>query len=240
MFEYIVVGAGFSGAVIAERISSVLNKKVLVIEKREYVGGNCYDYIDENNIIVHRHGPHLFHTDCKEVFDYLSKFTDWHIYHHRVLAYVNGKKIPIPFNFNSIDMLFPAVLSGKLQATLLKKYPAGSRVPILEMRKTDNRDLQFLSDFIYQQIYKNYTVKQWGKKPEEIGRDVTARVPVVIGRDDRYFTDKYQAVPAEGYSKIFQTILKHENIKLLLNADLKDYITLDFESGKIYFRGQEN
>lgn len=239
MFDYIVIGAGFAGAVIAERIAGILNRKVLVIEKRDHIGGNCYDYRDKNNIIIHKYGPHLFHTDCKKVFDYLSNFTDWHSYHHRVLAFVKGKKVPVPFNFNSMDMLFPAELSIRLQKILLKKYPAFSRVPILEMRKTNDRDLQFLANFIYEQIFMNYTVKQWGKKPEEITPDVTARVPVVMGRDDRYFTDKYQAVPAEGYTKIFERMLNHPDIKLMLNTDFKKVIKLDFKKGKTYFSGQE-
>ena len=239
MFDYIVVGSGFAGSVIAERIANVLNKKVLIIEKRTHIGGNCYDYRTKEGIIVHRYGPHLFHTNYKEVFDCLSNFTDWHIYHHRVLAFIDGKKVPVPFNFNSIEMLFPKSLTEKLINKLLSKYFYGSKIPILELRKENDKDLKFLADFIYKKVFKNYTAKQWGKKPEEIDPEVTARVPIFIGRDDRYFNDKYQAVPTEGYTKIFERMLAHPNIKLMLNTDFREVIKIDLETRKIYFFGQE-
>jgi UDP-galactopyranose mutase len=239
LFEYIIVGSGFAGSVIAERIANVLNKKVLIIEKRNHIGGNCYDYKDRNGIIVHKYGPHLFHTNYKEVFDYLSNFTDWDIYHHRVLAFIDGKKVPIPFNFNSIEQLFPNTLAKKLEKKLLNRYKYGSKIPILELKKEEDKDLRFLADFIYEKVFRNYTAKQWGMKPEEIDPEVTARVPVLIGRDDRYFNDKYQAIPKEGYTKIFERMLNHPNIKLMLNTDYKEVINIDFEDKKIYFFEQE-
>lgn len=239
MFNYIIIGSGFAGSVIAERIANVLNKKVLIIEKRNHIGGNCYDYKDKNNIIVHKYGPHLFHTDYKEVFDYLSNFTDWHIYHHKVLAFIDGKKVPIPFNFNTMEILFPISLTQKLQEKLLQKYLYGSKVPILQLKKEDDGDLRFLANYVYDKIFKNYTIKQWGLKPEEIDSEVTARVPIFIGKDDRYFNDKYQAIPKEGYTKIFERMLNHPNIKLLLNTDYKEVIKIDFETKKIYFFNQE-
>ena len=239
MFDYIVIGAGFAGSVIAERIANVLNKKVLIIEKRNHVGGNCYDYKDENGIIVHKYGPHLFHTDYKAVFDYLSNFTDWNIYHHKVLAFIDGKKVPTPFNLNTIEQLFPQALAQKLQEKLLKKYKYGSKVPILELKKEEDKDLKFLADFIYEKVFKNYTAKQWGMRPEDIDLEVTARVPVYISRDNRYFTDKYQAIPKEGYTKIFERMLNHPNIKLMLNTDFKEVLGIDLKSKKIYFFGQE-
>jgi UDP-galactopyranose mutase len=239
MFNYIIIGAGFSGSVIAERIANVLNQKVLIIEKRNHIGGNCYDYRDENGIIVHKYGPHLFHTDFKEVFDYLSNFTDWIIYHHRVLAFIDGKKVPIPFNFNSIEQLFPRELAKRLEEKLLSRYNYGSKVPILELKKEEDKDLKFLADFIYEKVFKNYTAKQWGLKPEEIDPQVTARVPIYISKDNRYFTDKYQAIPKEGYTKIFERMLNHPNIKIMLNTDFKEVINIDFENRKIYFMRQE-
>lgn len=207
--------------------------------KRNHIGGNCYDYKDKNNIIVHKYGPHLFHTDYKEVFDYLSNFTDWHIYHHKVLAFIDGKKVPIPFNFNTMEILFSISLTQKLQEKLLQKYPYGSKVPILQLKKEDDGDLRFLANYVYEKIFKNYTIKQWGLKPEEIDPEVTARVPIFIGKDDRYFNDKYQAIPKEGYTKIFERMLNHPNIKLLLNTDYKEVIKIDFETKKIYFFNQE-
>lgn len=168
MYPYLIIGAGFAGSVIAERIASQLNKKVLVIERRTHIGGNCYDFRDENGIIVHKYGPHLFHTDHKEVFDYLSNFTEWHYYHHKVLAFIDGKKVPIPFNFNSMDMLFPQELSTRLQRKLLEKYPYGSKVPILELKQSQDSDILFLANYVYNKVFLNYTSKQWGKRPEEI------------------------------------------------------------------------
>jgi UDP-galactopyranose mutase len=239
LFNFIVVGSGFSGAVIAERIANVLNQKVLIIEKRSHIGGNCYDYRDENNIIVHKYGPHIFHTDYKEVFDYLSNFTDWHIYHHRVLAFVDGKKIPLPFNLNSIYEVFPQELAKRLEVKLIEKYGYGAKIPVLELLKEKDQDLRFLANYVYEKIYKNYTVKQWGLKPEEISPQVTARVPIYISRDNRYFNDKYQGVPKDGYTKIFERMLSHPNIKILLNTDFKEIISIDSENKKIYFLGQE-
>jgi len=239
LFNYIVVGSGFAGSVIAERIANVLNQKVLIIEKRNHIGGNCYDYRDENNIIVHKYGPHLFHTDYKEVFDYLSNFTDWHIYHHKVLAFVDGKKVPLPFNLNSIYEVFPQELAKRLEVRLIEKYGYGAKIPILELLKEEDQDLKFLANYVYEKIYKNYTIKQWGLKPEEISPQVTARVPIYVSRDNRYFTDKYQVVPKDGYTKIFERMLDHPNIKIMLNTDFKEVISIDFENKKIYFLGQE-
>jgi UDP-galactopyranose mutase len=239
MFNYIVVGSGFAGSVIAERIANVLNQKVLIIEKRKHIGGNCYDYRDENNIIVHKYGPHLFHTDYKEVFDYLSNFTDWHIYHHKVLAFVDGKKIPLPFNLNSIYEVFPQELAKRLEVKLIEKYGYGTKIPILELLKEEDQDLKFLANYVYEKIYKNYTMKQWGLKPEEISPQVTARVPIYVSRDNRYFTDKYQVIPKDGYTKIFERMLNHPNIKIMLNTDFKEVISIDFENKKIYLLGQE-
>ena len=239
MFDYIVVGAGFAGSVLAERIANVLDKKVLVIEKRNHIGGNCYDFRNKVGIIVHRYGPHLFHTDYKEVFNYLSNFTDWDIYHHRVLGFIDGKKVPIPFNLNSIECLFPFDLARKLQQELLNRYQYGMKVPILKLKKENSKELKFLADFIYEKVFKNYTIKQWDLKPEEIDSNVTARVPVYVSRDDRYFSDKYQVVPKEGYTKIFENMLSHPNIKIMLNTDLKELLFIDVKEKKIYFLGQE-
>ena len=239
MFDYIIIGAGFAGSVIAERIANVLNKKVLIIEKRNHIGGNCYDYRTKEGIIVHKYGPHLFHTNYKEVWDYLSNFTEWRMYHHRVLAFVDGKKIPIPFNLNSLYTIFPKQLAEKLENKLLNKYSYGAKVPILKLRNEKDKDIKFLADYIYEKIFKNYTAKQWNTTPENIDPEVTARVPVVISRDDRYFNDKYQGVPDEGYTSIFNRMLNHPNIKILLNTDFKEIINIDLENKKIYFLGNE-
>ncbi|ADU95595.1 UDP-galactopyranose mutase [Geobacillus sp. Y412MC52] len=239
MFDYVVVGAGFAGAVIAERIATQLNEKVLVIEKRNHIGGNAYDYYDENGILVHKYGPHIFHTRSREVWDYLSQFTDWHLYHHHVLGSIDGKKVPIPFNLNTLHELLPESLARLLEEKLVSKFGYNVKVPILKLRETDDKDLKFLADFVYEKVFLNYTTKQWGMKPEELDPTVTGRVPVYISRDNRYFQDAYQGMPKEGYTKIFEKLLSHSNIKLMLNTDYKEVIDIDVKNGKISLFGQE-
>ncbi|MGG4406335.1 UDP-galactopyranose mutase [Geobacillus stearothermophilus] len=239
MFDYVVVGAGFAGAVIAERIATQLNEKVLVIEKRNHIGGNAYDYYDENGILVHKYGPHIFHTRSREVWDYLSQFTDWHLYHHHVLGSIDGKKVPIPFNLNTLHELLPESLARPLEEKLVSKFGYNVKVPILKLRETDDKDLKFLADFVYEKVFLNYTTKQWGMKPEELDPTVTGRVPVYISRDNRYFQDAYQGMPKEGYTKIFEKLLSHSNIKLMLNTDYKEVIDIDVKNGKISLFGQE-
>jgi len=243
MYDYIIIGAGFAGSVLAERIASQLDKKVLVIDKRKHIGGNCYDHFDKHGILIHKYGPHLFHTDNKMVFDYLSQFTNWLNYHHKVLAYIDGQNIPIPFNLNSIRLLFPDYQASLLEEKLIAKFGYGKKVPILDLLKEDDRDLKFLSNFIYEKVFASYTSKQWGCKPEDISPEVTARVPVHISKDDRYFQDRYQVIPEHGYTKIFEHLLDHNNISLLLQTDYKELLDICPESGKIklldsHFNGQ--
>ena len=237
MFDYIIVGAGYAGSVMAERIATQLGKKVLIIEKRDHVAGNCFDYKDENNILIHKYGPHLFHTNNKEVFEYLSNFTGWEIYNHKVVAVIDGKEVAIPFNFNTLYEVFPSTLAEKLENKLLDAFDYNSKVPILELKKSEDKDLQFLADFVYEKIFVHYTAKQWGMKPEEMDGAVTARVPVFIGRDDRYFNDKYQVVPKNGYSNIFKNMLSHKNIKIMLNTEFSEVCTLKDDT--FYLMGQK-
>ena len=237
MFDTIIIGSGFAGSVIAERLATQQNKKVLIIDKRRHIGGNCYDCYDEHGILIHQYGPHLFHTDNKAVFDYLSQFTQWQPYQHEVLAFIDGQKVPVPFNLNSLHALFPKSLADSLELKLIDTFGFGVKVPILELRNTDDRELKFLADYIYDKIFVNYTAKQWGKKPEDISPEVTGRVPVHISRDNRYFQDKYQAIPKHGYSKIFENMLNQPNISVLLNTDFKDVFKVNFESGEMSFMG---
>ncbi len=239
MIPYIVVGAGFAGTVLAERIANKLGKKVLLIEKRNHIGGNCYDFRSKEGILIHRYGPHLFHTNFKEVWDYLSNFTDWHLYQHRVLAYVDGKNIPIPFNLNSLYQIFPGYLAKILEEKLIKNFSYGKKIPILELMKNKDKDIKLLANFIYEKIFVGYTQKQWGLKPEEIDPTVTARVPILISRDNRYFQDKYQGVPEEGYTVVFNKMLRNDNIKILLQTNALDLLKLDINTKKIYFLGKE-
>ena len=225
MFDTIIIGAGFSGAVLAERLASA-GKSVLVVERRRTIGGNCHDERDENGILVHTYGPHLFHTDDEGVWQYLSRFTRWDPYQHHVEAVIDGNPVPLPFSFDTLHEVFPESMAARLEEKLLAHFDYNTKVPILELKKIDDPDLQQLADFVYEKIFLHYTMKQWGKKPEEIDGAVTARVPVYIGRDRRYFQDRFQGVPSEGYTKLFETMLAHENIHLLLNTDAHDVLTL--------------
>ena len=236
-FEYVVVGGGLAGTVIAEHIARVLSKKVLIIEKNSDLGGHCYDYVHESGIRVHKYGPHLFHTPFKEVWEYLSRFTEWDYYQHRVMGWIDGKYVPIPFNFNTMYALLSPELAKRLEAKLLEKYSYGARIPIKEFMDADDEDLQFLARFIYEKIFYGYTYKQWGRKPEEISADVLARVPVVLSRDDRYFNDPYQGVPKLGYTTMIRNIASHDNIFILLNTHHSELIKLN--NGRIYLDGQE-
>ena len=189
--------------------------------------------------MIHQYGPHLFHTTNQKVFHYLSQFTDWVNYHHEVLAVVDGQKIPLPFNLNSLAMLFPKSLAESLEKKLIERYGFGVKVPILELRKEDDKELKYLADFIYDKVFANYTAKQWGCKPEEISEEVTARVPIYISRDNRYFQDNYQAIPKQGYTKLFENMLQHPNISLMLNTNFEDVVKLNLETKAMTLLGQE-
>jgi UDP-galactopyranose mutase len=238
MFDTIIVGSGFAGSVLAERLASQENKKILIIEKRNAVAGNCYDCFDEYGVLIHKYGPHLFHTDNENVFNYLEQFTTWINYQHRVLALVDGQKIPIPFNLNSLNMVFPHTLAVSMERKLIKKYGFDVKIPILDLIKDNDEELKYLADFIYEKVFANYTAKQWGCSPEEISPEVIARVPVFISRDDRYFQDKYQAIPKQGYTQLFTNMLDNENIKIMLNTDCKDVLSFDSDSGDVNVLGQ--
>lgn len=252
---YLVVGAGLAGSIIAERIANVLKKEVLVIDRRNHIGGNVYDYKDENGILIHKYGPHAFHTDNKKVWDFLSHFTEWQIYFHKVLAVVDGIKIPLPFNLNSIYGIFSANQALKLEEKLIEKFGYNVKIPILKLKKIKEKDLQFLANYIYEKVFLGYTIKQWNLKPEELDESVTSRVPVYISRDDRYFQDKYQGIPADGYTKMMENILNNKLIKIELGMDFNkiknkikyDYLIytgsidefFDYKFGKLPYRSLE-
>jgi UDP-galactopyranose mutase len=235
--DWVVVGAGFSGCVLAERLASQLDQKVLLVDKRDHVGGNAFDYHDENGILVHKYGPHIFHTNGKRIFDYLSKFTEWRPYHHHVLGVVDGKKVPIPFNLNSLYQLFPQKYAERLEEQLIEAFGFNVKVPILKLKEAASGDLKFLADYIYQNVFHGYTMKMWELKPEELAPSVTARVPVYISRDDRYFQDTYQAMPLFGYSEMFRRMLKHPNIMVLTNADYREIVE-EIKFKKMAYTGQ--
>ena len=236
-YDYIIVGAGFAGAVLAERIATQLNKTVLVLEKRSHIGGNCYDEVDSSGVLVHKYGPHLFHTDNEKVYKYISRFTTWHEYVHKVVASIDDKIIPIPFNFNTLYEVYDIDKADLLKEKLISKYDENQKIPILELMKENDLDLKELAQYVYEKIFVNYTAKQWGKKPEEIDGAVTARVPVLTSYDNRYFTDRYQVVPQDGYTKLFENMLKHDNITVELNCDVLN--RLDIKENIIFFDGKK-
>jgi|TARA_R110002012_G_scaffold322104_2_gene555779 UDP-galactopyranose mutase len=235
--DIIVVGAGFSGAVMAERLASQSDKRVLILEQREHIGGNCYDYKNADGILIHQYGPHLFHTNKQHVWEYLSQFTQWHSYEHEVLSSVESKLVPLPFNLNTLDALYPQEQANEISELLIGNFGEGAKVPILELKQSAEPFLRELGALVYDKFFVNYTVKQWGCKPEEISPEVTARVPVVISRDNRYFHDTYQAIPAQGYTALFERMLAHKNIQVELNCDAIKRIALDSASGNILFDG---
>lgn len=234
MYDYIIVGAGFAGVVSANLLATKHHKKILVVDKRPHIGGNCYDEIDENGILIHRYGPHLFHTSSQEVWDYLSQFTTWIPYEHHVLAHIQGKNVPIPFNFNTIEAIFEPSKAKRFIQKLSQYYPQNAKIPILELKENPDEDLQFLSDFIYKNLFVHYTAKQWGLSPQEIDSAVTARVPILIGRDNRYFHDTFQALPKEGYTKLFEALLDHPNITVELDKDFLNEVC--WRENRIGFR----
>ena len=218
MFDYLIVGAGFAGSVLAERLARGSNKKVLLVDRRPHIGGNAYDCFDDHGILIHKYGPHIFHTASKEVFDYLSRFTDWRQYQHKVLACVDGQLVPIPINLDTINRLYGL----NLNSFQLEEWFA-SRAEKKEICKTsEDVVVNKVGRELYEKFFRGYTRKQWGLDPSELDAQVTARVPTRTNRDDRYFTDAYQAMPRFGYTRMFEKILDHPNIKVLLNADYRD------------------
>lgn len=232
-WDALVIGAGFSGAVMAERFASVNGWRVLVLEQREHIGGNCYDYRNEQGIIVHRYGPHLFHTSKQRVWDYLSQFTDWHPYEHKVLTSVDGQLVPLPFNLNTLHQMYPPSQAARMEQALIASYGVDARVSILQLKEHPDELLQSLGRYVYERFFVNYTTKQWGCRPEDISPQVIARVPVVISRDDRYFHDTYQAIPRQGYTALFKQLLANPKIKVELKQQAGQRIRLVPDSGEV-------
>ena len=233
----LIVGCGLSGITLAERIASKLGEDVIIIDRREHIGGNVYDYVDNcSGITVHKYGAHIFHTNDKEVWQYISRFTDWRRYMHHVKAYVDGKEIPIPFNLNSIRSVFSESLATNLENKLIEKFGFNKKVPILKLRQTGDADLHFLAQYVYEKVFLNYTLKQWGCRPEELNADVSERVPVYISRDDRYFQDTYQGIPEQGYTEMMRKMLNNPLIQVKLNHDFNK-IRNEISSERLFYTG---
>ncbi|MEJ1931271.1 UDP-galactopyranose mutase [Nostoc sp. NIES-2111] len=217
VFDYLIVGAGFSGSVIAERLAAD-GKKVLIVDKRNHIGGNAYDHYDEHGVLVHKYGPHIFHTNSREVFEYLSRFTQWRAYEHRVLASVDGQLVPIPINLDTINKLYGMNLNS-FEAEEFFKSLAESKEYI---NTSEDVVISKVGRVLYEKFFRNYTRKQWGLDPSELDKSVIARIPTRTNRDDRYFTDSYQAMPLHGFTRMFENMLNHSNIKVMLNTDYRE------------------
>jgi UDP-galactopyranose mutase len=218
MFDYLIVGAGFAGSVLAERLARGSNKKVLLCDKRSHIGGNAYDHYNEAGILIHKYGPHIFHTNSREVFEYLSRFTQWRPYQHRVRASVDGQIVPIPINLDTINALYGLSLTSFEVEDFFKRVAE----PRDQIRTSEDVVLNSVGRELYEKFFRNYTRKQWGLDPSELDASVTSRVPTRTNRDDRYFTDTYQAMPLHGYTAMFEKMLDHPNIKILLNCDYRE------------------
>jgi UDP-galactopyranose mutase len=218
MFDYLVVGAGFAGATIAERLAAGAGKKVLICDKRPHIGGNAYDHYDSAGILVHKYGPHIFHTNSRDVYEYLSRFTEWRPYQHRVLACVDGQLLPIPINLDTVNRMY----GTNFTSFELEQFFKSVAEPVAQVKTSEDVIVSKVGRELYEKFFRNYTRKQWGLDPSELDACVTARVPVRTNRDDRYFTDTYQVMPLHGYTRMFEKMLTHPNIKILLNADYRE------------------
>lgn len=251
MFDYLIVGAGFAGSVLAERLATKANKKVLLIDKRNHIAGNAYDYYNNDGILIHKYGPHIFHTNSREVFDYLDQFTEWRPYEHKVLACVDGQQVPIPINLNTINQLYGL----NLNSSQVEEFFASKAEEITRVKTSEDVVVSKVGRELYEKFFRGYTRKMWELDPSELDASVTARVPTRTNRDDRYFTDTYQAMPLHGYTAMFQNMLSHPNIKVMLNTDYKEVINMiphkkliytgpvdayfDFRFGKLPYRSLE-
>jgi UDP-galactopyranose mutase len=218
MFDYLIVGAGFSGSVIAERLATQSHKKVLVVDRRNHIGGNAYDHYNNEGVLIHKYGPHIFHTNSREVFEYLGQFTEWRPYEHRVLASVDGQLVPIPINLDTINKIYGLNLTSFQVEEFFKSIAE----PKEYIRTSEDVVVSKVGRELYEKFFRNYTRKQWGLDPSELDKSVIARIPTRTNRDDRYFTDTYQAMPLHGFTKMFDNMLNHPNIKVMLNTDYRE------------------
>ena len=235
MFDSVIIGAGVAGSVAARELAES-GRSVLVLEQRDHIGGNCYDEPDEHGILTHKYGPHIFHTKEKKAYDYLSRFTDWYAFGHEVVANVYGKLIPVPFNLNTLHMVYEKEKADTLEKKLIETFGMGSRVPILKLREQEDPEIRQIADYVYENIFLHYTMKQWGQTPEEIDPAVTGRVPVVISYDNRYFQEPWQGMPLHGYTPMFEKMLDHPKIRVETGVDARSRIR--FEEDQVILDGE--
>ena len=235
MFDSVIIGAGVAGCVAARDLAES-GRKVLVLEQRDHIGGNCYDEKDEHGILIHKYGPHIFHTKEQKAYDYLSRFTDWYAFGHEVVANVHGKLIPVPFNLNTLHMVYEQEKADALEKKLIDAFGLESRVPILKLREHEDPEIREIADYVYENIFLHYTMKQWGQTPEQIDPAVTGRVPVLISHDNRYFQEPWQGMPLHGYTLMFEKMLDHENITVEIGVDARSRVP--FSEGSVSLDGQ--
>ena len=242
--DVLIAGAGYAGAAAA-RVLAEKGRRVLLLERRDHIAGNAYDCLDQHGVLIHKYGPHIFHTNDRQVFDFLSRFTQWRDYQHRVAANIpdpahpdrRGWRLqyPVPFNLTSLEEAFGAEEGKRLGEKLIAVYGAEKKVTILELRQNPDPEISAIADYVYEHVFVRYTMKQWGQRPEDIDPSTTARVPVFLSRDDRYFQDAYQGMPLEGYTKLFARMLDHPNISVELRTDALD--RLELREGNIRLDG---
>lgn len=220
MFDYLIVGAGFADSVLAERLARGANKRVLICDVRPHIAGNAYDCYNDDGLLIHKYGPHIFHTNSKDVFDYLSRFTAWRPYQHRVKANVEGMMVPMPINLDTINQLY----GFNLTSFEVDEFLQSIAEPREQIRTSEDVVVSKVGRDLYKKFFQGYTRKQWGLDPSELDASVTARVPTRTNRDDRYFTDTYQAMPLHGYTRMFERMLDHPNIKVMLNTDYREIV----------------
>ena len=238
-YDMIVVGAGYAGSVCARRVAEGAGFRVAVLERREHIAGNAYDYVNDEGILVHKYGPHIYHTYSERVHEFLSRFTKWTDYQHKVLANIHGTLMPVPFNHTSLKLAFGEDRGEELYRKLVDTFGEDKKVPIMELRQKNDPDLQEVADYVYENVFLYYTMKQWGQTPDQIDPSVTGRVPVFIGDDDRYFPQApYQGMPEDGYTVLFEHMLDHDLIDVFVGVAARDIFTLDENNvsvcGKVY------
>jgi len=251
MFDFLIVGAGFAGCVLAERLAAGSANRVLICDKRPHIGGNAYDCYDDHGILVHKYGPHIFHTNSREVFEYLSRFTEWRPYEHRVLASVDGTTVPMPINVDTLNRLYGTNMS----CSDARGFLASLAEPRANILTSEDVVVNKIGKELYEKFFRGYTRKQWDLDPSELDASVLARVPIRTNRDDRYFTDVYQVMPLHGYTRMFERMLDHPNIKIMLNTDYREIVGdipfremiysgpvdeyFDYQFGKLPYRSLE-
>ena len=236
-YDFIIVGAGIAGITAAEQLANIYNKKVLLIDKNDHIGGNCYDYYNEDGILVHKYGPHIFHTNNEEVYNYLSLFTNWNVYNHKVVGNIDDSLLPIPFNLISIEKGMPDDAQD-ITTALITEHSVNDRIPLSKLKESNNPEIQKLVEYIYNNVYYPYVEKQYGLPAEQLDTS-DIDTSVVISYDCRYYHDIYQATPTNGYTVMFENMLSNHNITIMLEKEYKDIISVDYDTKKVYYNDEE-